>query len=64
MYGILPASHVVPFTLTKREGQRPFASGGFSDVWRFTDEKDRNRAFAVKELRVYEKDPIEKINKV
>ena len=63
LYGILPNSHVIPFTLNKTS-KRPFASGGFSDVWRLTDEKSPNLAFAVKALRVYEKDPLEKVNKV
>jgi len=63
IYGILPTSYAVPFPLTK-PGQRPFASGGFSDVWRVADEKDRDQVFAVKSLRVYEVDPVETINKV
>ena len=62
LYGILPASYVVPFTLSKPV-RRPFSSGGFSDVWKFT-EKNNDRAFAVKSLRIYEQDPIERINKV
>ena len=63
IYGILPTSHVAPFTLNK-PGQRPFASGGFSDVWRVADERNQDQVFAVKSLRVYEVDPVEKINKV
>ena len=63
LYGILPTSHTVPFKLTK-PGQRPFASGGFSDVWRLNDERNQDQVFAVKSLRVYEVDPVEKINKV
>jgi len=63
LYGILPTSYVVPFTLTK-PGNRPFASGGFADVWRLTDEETQDQVFAVKSLRVYEVDPVEKINKV
>ena len=54
---------MVPFTLNK-PGQRPFASGRFSDVWRVTDERNQDQVFAVKSLRVYEVDPIYKINKV
>jgi len=33
-------------------------------VWRLTDETNADLVFAVKSLRVYEKDPVEKINKV
>ena len=54
---ILPTSHIVPFTLTK-PGQM-FASGGFSDIRKVTDERDRDQVFAVKLLRVYEIDPVE-----
>ena len=49
--------------LTK-PGTRPFASGGFTDVWRIIDENDHNRVFAVKSFRVYEHDPVERIHKV
>jgi len=65
LYGILPTSYEVPFTLNiNKPRQRPFASGGFSDVWRVTDERNTDLVFAVKSLRVYEKDPAEKINRV
>lgn len=63
LYGILPTSYVVTSTLTK-PGTRAFTSGGFADVWRVIDENDHNRVFAVKSFRVYEHDPIERINKV
>ena len=63
LYGILPASYTVTSALTS-PGQRAFASGGFSDVWRLTDENNHDLVFAVKSLRVYEQDPFEKINKV
>jgi adenine specific DNA methylase Mod len=62
IYGILPTSHVVSFKFTKL--QRLFASGRFSDVWRLTDETNQDQVFAVKSLRVYEVDPVERINKV
>lgn len=39
-------------------------SGSFGDVWKYTHEGDRDRMFAVKNIRVFEVDPIEKINKV
>ena len=45
-------------------GQIPVSRGGFADVWRLTDEKDGSKVFAVKSLRVYQEDPVEKINKV
>jgi len=64
LYGILPTSCEITFTPTKPPGQRAFASGGFADVWRVTDEKNTDLVFAVKSLRVYEQDPVEMINKV
>ena len=63
LYGILPASYIIPSALSS-PGKRPFASGGFSDVWRLTDERNHDQVFAVKSLRVYEQDPSDKINKV
>ena len=63
LYGILPTSYEVTSTFGK-PGKRAFASGGFADVWRISDERNRDKMFAVKSLRVYEKDSTEKINKV
>jgi hypothetical protein len=62
-YGIIPDSYTIAHPLSK-PGPRAFASGGFSDVWRLHHEQDPNVTFAVKSLRVYEKDPVDKINKV
>ena len=63
LYGILPASYEIPFALGKPGPcLRPFASGRYGDVWRCTDEK--GQVFGVKSLRIYEQDPIEKVNKV
>lgn len=61
--GVLPVSYTIVHPLSK-PGLRPFASGGFSDVWKVTHEHNPNMAFAIKSLRVYERDPVEKINKV
>ena len=63
MHGILPTSFAVASSLGVT-GKRPFASGGFSDVWKVTDGRDHDQVFAVKSLRVYEQDPVDKINKV
>ena len=63
LYGIIPTSYTITQPLSK-PGPRAFASGGFSDVWRLTHQHNPNMTFAVKSLRVYEKDPVEKINKV
>jgi hypothetical protein len=63
LHGVLPTSHIVTFTLSRPRG-RSFASGGFSDVWKLTDEEHHDRVFAVKSFRVYEQDPVDKINKV
>lgn len=64
LYGILPACYEVTSTLSVPPGQIATSRGGFADVWRLTDEKDNRKVFAVKFLRVYEKDPVDKINKV
>ncbi|KAF9789407.1 kinase-like domain-containing protein [Thelephora terrestris] len=62
LYGILPDSYTVTYPLSK-PNQRPFTRGGFCDIWKLTDETNE-KAYAVKSLRVYEKDdPIEKIRK-
>jgi len=45
-------------------GRLPTSRGGFADVWRLTDEKDDKKVFAVKSIRVYEEDPVDRINKV
>ena len=50
IYGLLPDSHKVKSTLTT--SQHAIASGGFSDIWKATNEKDE--VFAVKVLRMYQ----------
>ena len=63
LYGVLPTSHTIPFTLEK-PGPRSIESGSFYDVWRVADEANPDRVFAVKSFRVYEQDPAENIYKV
>jgi hypothetical protein len=63
LHGVLPTSHTVKFTLSRPRG-RPSFSGGFSDIWKVTDEEHHDRVFAVKSLRVCEQDSVGKINKV
>jgi hypothetical protein len=63
LYGILPTHYEVTSSLGVPD-RRPFASGGFSDVRKFTDERNQDQVFVVKSLRVYEQDPVNKINKV
>lgn len=64
IYGILPSSHLISEGLTLitvGRMKRPFASGGFSDVW-----KARNNAdhfFAIKQLRVYMVDDLARMKK-
>ncbi|KAF9789406.1 kinase-like domain-containing protein [Thelephora terrestris] len=62
LYGILPDSYEVTYPLSRLPDQRPFVHGEFFDVWRMID-KTSEKAYAVKSLRVYEADPIEKITK-
>ena len=50
IYGLLPDSHEVKFTLAS--GEHALASGGFSDVWKATNED--GEVFAVKVLRMYQ----------
>ena len=59
IHGVLPASFEVPqgLTLVTPNGlKRPFASGGFSDVWKARN--DKGEIFAIKHLRAYERDSI------
>lgn len=65
IYGVLPASYLVGQGLTlvtPGKIKRPFASGGFSDVWKATDGK--GQIFAVKHLRTYETDDLDYMRKV
>lgn len=61
IYGLLPASHFLPPGLTT-VNKRPYASGGFADVWKARSRD--NQAFAVKCLRIYEVDNLVEMNKV
>jgi len=61
IYGLLPASHILLPGLTTVH-KRPFASGGFADVWRARSRD--NQAFAVKHIRIYEVDNLEDVKKV
>ena len=65
IYGILPASFRVPqgLTLVKTDNmKRPFASGGFSDIWKAVN--DDGQIFAIKQLRTYEVDDLTRVKKV
>ena len=48
IYGLLPESHKVKFTLMT--GEHAIASGGFSDTWKASNEK--GEVFAIKVLRM------------
>ncbi|KAF9789522.1 kinase-like domain-containing protein [Thelephora terrestris] len=56
VYGLLPDSHEVKFVLTA--GEHAVASGGFSDIWKATDED--GEVFAVKVLRMYQNNAAQK----
>jgi len=65
IYGMLPASFRMPqglILVTTGKMKRPFASGGFSDVWRARD--DDGHIFAIKNLRTYETDDFTHVKKV
>ena len=61
IYGILPASHLMPPGLST-VGKRAFASGGFADVWKAMNTD--NQTFAVKRIRIYEVDNLGEMTKV
>ncbi|KAF9641962.1 kinase-like protein, partial [Thelephora ganbajun] len=64
IYGLLPSSYIAPPGLTlvtTANMKRPFASGGFSDVWRARGSGGQN--FAIKHLRTYEVDDLQHIGK-
>lgn len=65
IYETLPASYRVPRGLTLvtiGQMKRPFASGGFSDVWKARN--DEGQIFAIKHLRTYETDDLTDAKKV
>lgn len=65
IYGILPASFCMSQELTlvtTGKIKRPFASGGFSDVWKARD--NDGRIFAIKHIRTYETDDLAHMKKV
>ena len=54
IYGLLPTSHLISEQLslvTAGQMKRPFASGGFSDVWKARN--DGGQIFSIKQLRTY-----------
>ena len=63
LHGLLPTSHIISFG-SSRPGPLPFASGSSSDTWRFVDNEDQDRVFAVKSFRVYTTDDIESVTRV
>jgi len=61
IYGLLPASHFLSpeFIVVNK---RPFASGGFAEVWKVRSRD--NQTFAVKRLKIHEVDSLADMNKV
>ena len=55
IYGLLPDSHKIKATLTT--SQHAIASGGFSDIWKATNEN--GEVFAVKVLRMYQNNALQ-----
>ena len=65
IYGLLPASHLISERLSlviTGQMKRPFASGGYSDVWKARN--DGGQIFAIKQLRSYEADNLRHLKKV
>ena len=65
IYGLLPTSHLISERLslvTTDQMKRPFASGGYSDVWQARN--DGGQIFAIKQLRTYVVDNLPHVKKV
>jgi hypothetical protein len=65
IYGLLPTSHLISEQLslvTAGQMKRPFASGGYSDVWKARN--DGGQIFAIKQLRTYVVDNLQHVKKV
>ena len=60
---MLPDSLTIPFTPTMLH-TRPWEIGPSCDVWKVIDERNPGRVFAMKEMRVWLSDPLEKMNEV
>ena len=59
--GILPSSYYLDESKIKKLHEVPFASGGYSDVWRASYQGED---VSIKAFRVYATDNIKKITKV
>lgn len=59
--GILPDSYYLDANQIKRLSEVPFASGGYSDVWRGTYKEEN---VSIKAFRVYTTDNIKNLTKV
>lgn len=59
--GILPSSYYLDESQIKKLNEVPFASGGYSDVWRATHQGDN---VSIKAFRVYATDNIKQLTKV
>jgi len=66
-HGILPSSYIIPKSKIEKLGDSPFSSGGFSDVWPGgykENEGEEGRAVAIKVIRYWQSDDVQKIKKV
>jgi len=59
--GILPSSYYLDESQIKKLNEVPFASGGYSDVWRATYQGEN---VSIKAFRVYATDNIKQLTKV
>ena len=57
---LLPTSHIIPGQFIKT-AEHPIASGGFGDVWEGTY---NTKWVAIKALRVYKEEDVQKVRKV
>ena len=63
LYGILPTSYEIPFTLSEPCG-KPSSSCSFFNHWRLSNEDDPNQVFAVKSFRAWTGYNLEILKKV
>jgi hypothetical protein len=60
-YGIIPNSYIIPESKIEKAGDSPISSGGFSEVW---EGVHRGEPVAIKTIRYYQVDDVQKIQKV
>lgn len=60
-YGVLPETYLIPGFKIVKEGTKSASTGGFSDVWKGSYEKE---TVAIKVIKYFTEDGIQTIRKV